>query len=311
MTRDQEAFFAMALKVKNYGTKNAASMTAIPAVAALYTQLGTHITQLIAADTGSRADLTGYAVGKETKRQALIALGIKVTNAVTSYAVMNSDPVLRNRADFTMSSWEKISEDALISQASIVKNLATPLGAALVPFGAAVADITALGTALTAFIDSVSDPSLAIDQRKIDNRQVAALIGNIRDLFDDKLDVLMRSFAVNNPTVYNLYQSARAIDLNGAVQSPTSTVTVPPATVMTVHTAASYDPDTFYTLQNQGPDALQCSLSTASDHEGPEPVLLLPGETRARLAANLAPSGTFLVANNPGNVAVVLKIWVE
>lgn len=311
MTKDQEAFFAMALKVKNYGTKNAASMTAIPAVASLYTQLGTYITQLIAADTGSRADITGYAVGKNAKRQAVEVLALKLSTAVTSYAVMNNDPVLRNRADFNMSSWYSVSEDELVTQASIVKNLATPIGAALVPFGATVADITAFGTALTTFIDSISDPSLAIDQRKSDNKQVVTLIGNIRDLFDEKLDVLMRSFVVNSPTVYNLYKSARAIDTNGAVHAPTATVTVPAATIVTVHTAAAYDPDTFYTLENQGPGAMQFSLSTANDHEGSDPVLLGAGETRSRLAANLATSGTFLIANNTGTESVVLRIWVE
>jgi hypothetical protein len=311
MTKDQEAFFAMALKVKNYGTKNAASMTAIPAVAAVYTQLGTMITQLIAADTGSRADLTGYAVGKGAKRQAVEMLSLKISTAVTSYAVMNNDPVLRKRSDFSISSWPNMTEDELVTQASIIKNLATPIGAALVPFGAAVADVTALGTALTTFLDAISDPTLAIDQRKSDNKQVAAVIGNIRDLFDDKLDVLMRSFATNSPIIYNLYQSARAIDTNGAVQSPTVTVTVPPTTIITIHTAAAYDADTFYTLQNMGAESVQFSLSTAADHEGPDPVLLGANETRSRLAANMAPSGTFLIANNPGNVAVTLKIWVE
>ncbi|MDI1257208.1 MAG: hypothetical protein PSV16_14030 [Flavobacterium sp.] len=285
-------------------------MTAVPAVAGVYTQLGTYINQLIVADTGSRADLTGYAVAKLAKRQALEALAFKISNAITSYAVMNSDPVLRKRADFGTSRWHGMTEDELITQATIIKNLA-PAGAALVPFGAAAADLTALGTAITAFLDAISDPTLAIDQRKNDNQQVVAIIASIRALFDDKLDVLMRSFAVNSPVVFSLYESARAIDANGAVEGPLATVSVPPATTMTVHTATAYDADTFYTLQNEGSGAVQFSLSDTTDHEGPDPVQLAANETRSRLASNLAPSGVYLVVNNPGSAAVMVKVWVE
>ncbi|MGK4567043.1 hypothetical protein [Flavobacterium sp. 3HN19-14] len=256
MNREQEAFFAMALKVKNYGTKNAAAMTAVPAVNAVYTQLGTYITQLIAADSGSRADLTGYAVAKLAKRQAVETLAFKVSNAITSYAVMNDDPVLRKRADFAASKWRGMSEDELVTQASIIENLA-PAGAALAPYGAAAADVTALNTAITNYLDAISDPTLAIDQRKSDNKQVIAIIGSVRALFEDKLDVLMRSFAVNSPVVYNLYESARAIDINGSVEGALVTVSVPPATTMTVHTATAYDADTFYTVESQG--QVRCS----------------------------------------------------
>lgn len=193
MTKDQEAFFGMALKVKNFSAKNTAGMTAVPAVAGFYTQLNTLIAALIAADAGSRADLTGIAVSKTIKRQSLETLALKLSNALASYSVINNDMVLQKRADFPSSRWYSFSEEELVTQTTIIKNLATPLAANLVPFGAAAADITALGTALTAFTDAISDPSLAIDQRKGDNVKVVELIDQIRTLFADKLDVLMRS----------------------------------------------------------------------------------------------------------------------
>ena len=105
MTKDQEAFFGMALKVKNFNTKNATSMTAVPAVAGFYTQLNTLITQLVTADVGSRADLTGYALSKSVKRTTLETLSLKISNAISSYAVVNNDAVLQKRADFPSSKW--------------------------------------------------------------------------------------------------------------------------------------------------------------------------------------------------------------
>lgn len=311
MTKDQEAFFAMALKVKNFYAKNSTSMTAVPAVSGFYTQLDGLIAQLIAADSGSRADLTGYAMAKTAKRQALEIAALKISNALTSYALINNDVVLQKRADFPSSKWYSCSEEELVTQGNVVKGLATPLSSALVPFGATAADVTALDAALTAFIGIISDPSLAADKRKEDNVSLSERIDAIRTLLADKLDVLMRSFEVGNPTVYALYKSARAIDSNGSVMAPTKLGDMAPGVVTALHTAASYASDTFYTIQNVGNETLYFSLSNTADTEGPNPVLLAPGETRTRLADTLAPTGVYLVVRNIGTTPCKVKLWVE
>lgn len=311
MTKDQEAFLGMALKVKNFNAKNATSMTAVPAVAGFYTQLNTLITQLITADAGSRADLTGFALSKSVKRTTLETLSLKISNAIGSYALVNNDPVLQKRADFPTSKWYSCSEEELVTQATILKNLATPLSATLAPFGATAADVTGLGTALTAFTDAISDPTLAIDQRKEDNEKVVEFIDQIRTLLTDKLDVLMRSFEVNNPSLFALYRSARAIDANGSVITPTAIVDVLANTTQTIHTATVYSPDTFYTIQNMGTEAVLFSLSATDGVEGEEKVLLASGETRSRLAENLAPTGVYLVVKNVAAVPVKIRVWVE
>ena len=300
MTKDQEAFLGMALKVKNFNAKNATSMTAVPAVAGFYTQLNTLITQLITADAGSRADLTGFALSKSVKRTTLETLSLKISNAIGSYALVNNDPVLQKRADFPTSKWYSCSEEELVTQATILKNLATPLSATLAPFGATAADVTGLGTALTAFTDAISDPTLAIDRRKEDNEKVVEFIDQIRTL----LNVLMRSFEVNNPSLFALYRSARAIDTNGSVMTPTAIVDVLANTTQTIHTATVYSPDTFYTIQNMGTEAVLFSLSATDGVEGEEKVLLASGETRSRLAENLAPTGVYLVVKNVAAVSV-------
>ena len=311
MTKDQEAFFGMALKVKNFNAKNATSMTAVPAVAGFYTQLNTLITQLVTADVGSRADLTGYALSKSVKRTTLETLSLKISNAISSHAVVNNDAVLQKRADFPSSKWYLCSEEELVTQANIIKNLATPLSTTLEPFGALEADVTALDVALTAFTDAISDPTLAIDQRKEDNEKVVESIDEIRSLLNDKIDVLMRSFEVNNPSLFALYRSARAIDSNGSVMTPTAIIDVLPNAIQTIHTADNYNPETFYTIQNMGNEAVLFSLSATTDAEGEEKVLLNAGETRSRLAENLAATGVYLVVKNTAAIPVKIRIWVE
>lgn len=312
MTKDNEAFFGMTLKVKNFGVKNTTSLTAVPAVAPLFTQLGTLISQLIAADAGSRADLSGFALTKTAKRNALETLALKVSNAISSYAVIADDMTLKKRADFPSSKWYACSEEELITQVTVINSLATPIPAAtLAPYGVTADDIAGLATALTAFTNVISDPTLAIDQKKEDNIKLVTTIDAIKTLFTEKLDVVMRSFEVNNPSLYGLYLSSRAIDINASAMAPTVVVDVAPATVKTVHTATVYDANTFYTIQNMGTAPVVFSLSATTNVEGNEKVLLNVGETRSRLAENLAPMGLFLVVNNSSAVPVSVRVWVE
>lgn len=311
MTNEQESYFGMTLKVKNFQVKKALEIAGVPAVAPFFSDLNHYIDDLIIADAGSRADLTGYAIAKSVKRQELERLGLKISVALCSYSVVNNDVVLRKRADFPSSRWYSFSEEELVTQATIIKNLAQPLSAVLDPFGADATDVTAIGTTLNDFITIISDPTLAIDQRKNDNIEVELIIDRIRTLFADKLDVLMRSFEVNNNSLFALYRSARAIDVNGSVHAPTVDTVVLQNSSVTVYEAPAYEANTFYTLQNKGSQIVHFSLSSVDNVDGPEAVMLSPGETRSRLAENLASSGVFLVVKNSTADPVNIRVWVE
>ncbi len=311
MTKEQESFFAMALKVKNFYAKNTVAISALAAVVPFYTQLSTLISQLITVDMGSRADISGYALMKASKRKALEALAQKVSNGLTSYALIQGDMELQKRADFTASSWYLCSEEALVTQASIVSNLATPLASSLVPYMVTATDVTNLTASIATFISVISDPTLAIDTRKEDNVNVVLKIDDIRTLLTEKIDVLMRGFELTNPTLFGLYGLARAIDVNGSVTAPTKVVDVAPEKVVTIDKASSYDPNRFYTIENKGTLSVFFSLSTSEDVAGTEEVLLEAGQTRVRLAENLDPTGVYFIVNNPNNVPITVRLWVE
>lgn len=311
MNKEQESSFAMMLKVRNFNEKNMVALAVIPALPPFFATVKTKITDLILADAGGRSDVSGHAIAKSRMRETLEGLALKISNSIASYALINNDYVLQKKADFPTSAWYKFSEEELVTQATIVKNLATPLSANLAAFGATAADVTAIGTTINSFTDIISNPSLAMDQRKNDNKRVIVVLDEIRTILIEKLDVLMRSFEVNNPNLYSLYLSARAIDVNGSVMKPTVIGELAPATLKAVHTAGTYNPDTFYTVQNLGTETVFFSLSALENTAGTEEVLLNAGETRSRLAENLAPFGTFLIIRNPGATPSNVKIWVE
>jgi|GEM_PF-4063770 len=311
MNKEQESSFAMNLKVRNFNEKNAVALAVVPAVVPFFATVKTKISELILADAGGRSDVSGHAIAKSRTRETLEGQALKISNALASYAVVNNDYVLQKRADFPKSAWYKFSEEELVTQATIVKNLAVPLSANLVTFGATAAEVTAIATTINSFTDIISNPSLAMDQRKNDNERVVVVLDEIRTILTEKLDVLMRSFEVNNPNLYSLYLSARAIDINGSMMKPTFIAELAPAALKTVHTALTYNPDTFYTVQNLGTESVFFSLSAVENTAGAEEVMLNTGETRSRLAENLAPFGTFLIVRNPSAIPGNVKIWVE
>ncbi|WP_379968037.1 hypothetical protein [Epilithonimonas sp. UC225_85] len=239
------------------------------------------------------------------------SLALKISNAVASLAAVNGDLILKKRADFSSSSWYSISEEELVTQATIIRDLGQTNATAMAPYGAATADVTALTTALTTFVDVITNPTLALDQRKNDNKRIPEIIDQMRTLFEEKLDVVMRSYELSNASLYNLYQSARAIDINGSASKPTVLKDILPGSLVALHHADAYSITTFYTIQNMGDQAVAFSLSTTETTEGPDPVLLSGGETRSRLAENLAAAGTYLIVKNPGTLPVSVRLWVE
>ena len=311
MNTIEEVYFSMTLKVKNFASKNAAAINPIPGVTAQITQLNTLITSLIAADTSSRADLSGFTLSKRAKRDTLEAFCLKFSNGIAAYAVNSNDIVLQKKADFTTSSWYLSSEDELVTNATILKNLSTPLISSLTSYQITAGDLTAFDAALTAFTDSISDPTLAIDQRKVDNERIPEIIDQIRTLFDTKLDVMMRVLEYSNPSLYSLYTLARAQDTRGSATAATAEKEVAASTITAIHTAPAYNAAAFYTIQNLGNEAVYFSLSTSANAEGPSPVLLAGGATRVRLADNLAATGTHLIVHNPSAIPVKIKLWVE
>ena len=75
--------------------------------------------------------------------------------------------------------------------------------------------------------------------------------------------------------------------------------------------AETYDTTTFYTIQNIGNQAVTFNLSTMETEEETEPVLLLGGDTKSRLAETLAPEGTYFMVKNTGTLPVSVRLWVE
>jgi hypothetical protein len=312
MDKVQESTAGMFLKTANFFIKNGVKIGTIPALPPLFATHQVNVNDLFNADTGARADLRGYTMDKGIKRTNLETIALKISNAVSAVAALASNNALLKRADFSSSFWYSCSEEELITQATIVRDLAIPIIASLLPFGVAPADLASHTTALNSFVLAVSDPSLVADVRKEDNNRMDDIIDRARLHLDTKLDIVMRVFESTDPVFYKLYNDARAIDTNGSAQAPTAIVQIDANSLRNINTQTKYNPDLLYTFQNTSATAdIDVSLSAAADTEGDIVITIPKGQTRQRMAKNLSSNGVFLMANNHTPDLGELKIWIE
>ncbi len=311
MTKEQESFLGMVLKVRNFSTRHQTTLATIPALSGLFTELQNKLEVLLTNDRKAGTDLTGYTEVKADKRTALENSVLRVSNALVAYAAVNNNKVLQKQAYFPSSDWYKMSEESLITQAGIINGLSVSLAEDMSVYGATPQDRTDLGTYLNDFILEVSTPTLVIDERKDGTQNIIENISDIRLFLNEKLDAVMRVFESTNKDLYELYNSARAIDINGSISNPSAVVTVAANSITSVYTLPEYDGDYLITVRNNGSNAVHFSLSTEATAEGIEKVLLNAGETRSRLASNLSNNGTYIIVSNSNTTPNEVKIWVE
>jgi hypothetical protein len=312
MDKIQEASAGSFLKVRNFTNKNTTKIATITGLPGLFATHSNNVNDLFAADAGSRADLRGITIDKGIKRKNLETIALKLSNAVSAHAAMNNDNGLLKRADFNTSAWYNISEEELITQTTIVRDLSLPLATPLAIFNVTPADITTLTAAINTFVAAISDPSLAIDVRKEDTMKVADIIDRTRLHLETKIDIVMRVFEATDATFYKLYKDARAIDTNGSAMAPTVVVAMPENYLKTIYKMPGYEADTLFTFQNTSDsETIFVSLSRIDNEEGSIIIQVPAGETRQRLALNLGNAGEYLIGTNRGTTPGELKIWVE
>ena len=152
---------------------------------------------------------------------------LEVADQLAALAEKNKDANLAAQVEFTLSSLDKLEDDALEETGQSVSALAATNLAALADYGITAADVTALDALRTRFHGVKSVPRTAIAGRAGQTANLPVLISNTTSLLRNRLDKLMTKFKKSSPEFYSGYRTARVIVDRGG-SSPDSPTPPPP-----------------------------------------------------------------------------------
>lgn len=312
MENNLENKLSMYQKVKGFFTLNAASTASMPVISTLSTQLDEKITAILAIATTAGADITGFTVDKQQKRNDLKVKTLKLSTAIVVHAAMTENPKLKEKCDESPSSMDSMRDNDFYTYARLVITEATSIMQELVPYGVATSDLTDAITASENYISVIQAPRVQINERSRSLADLEILFNETDALLKNKIDQAMKLFLTSNVSLYNGYLGARAIDQTRGNYPPDYTGTALPNAITLVATLPYLAGRTFE-VENLGSVPIIFSLSTTANAMEGALVTLAPGEYRARVTTNLNPNTAadkLHIQNQDLQQAAQYKVWV-
>lgn len=163
------------------------------------------------ASQTQETNMKGAALDKRFKRDAMTNKTIVLAQAMFAYAEDQGDVVLREKVNYSESDLAK-KRDAVVAQLSQgIRDLANALVASLADYGVVAADVTALQTAIDAYVAVVTAPRNATTVRKGATAEINALVKDSMKILNNRMDKLMPEFETSAPLFFQEYFDARII----------------------------------------------------------------------------------------------------
>ncbi len=230
MDDSQVEFVGMLIKVKTFLNKKAAQLTDTPVIASsLQPEVEQFIEDIFSEDEDASGTISGNTELKRELRNRVERIGFEVAAACAAYYTITvPNPVLRAKCNYqrTDLSSSNMRDMVLYVKMKVVHEIADPIKALLAPFGILVTDVDNLNNALEQYFAELEGPRDAIGERAASGRQVDRLIGEVRKLPTEQLDVVMKYYAVNDPELHDYYLNARSIDQTGGGPIPDEDETI-------------------------------------------------------------------------------------
>lgn len=299
-------------KTQGWFVLHAAETAGIAAVATVKAEFDSKVNSILLKASAASADITGYTVLKQAKREVMETAIMKISVGVVFYANMNGLPQLSEKCDETSSAMKAMRDDSIYSYAQVVIQESTPVMASLVPYGVVAADLTAATLAASEFLKVIQEPHSQINER-------GRTLDQLKELFDEtdaflikKLDPAINLFKVTNPDLVDSYLGARTIDDTGAYTPPDYEGVAHPNDFSLI-AEFPYVADRVFDFKNTGNVPLEFALSAGMTLEGTT-VLLPPGGAAQRQTDNLNSNSLatkLIVRNDDVGVGGSYKVWVS
>jgi hypothetical protein len=191
-----------------------------PPFAEAVTRVKAGIDALGAASDAQEKPTAGLTVDKAQLRSDLEEKTLKIADQLAALAAKNQKGDLAAQVRVTRSSLDQLGDLDLEQTAERIALLANLNFGALADYGILPADVTALDTARTAFVETKAVPREAVAQREAQNESLSPLIANVRSVFRNEIDKMMSPFKKSDPDFYHGYIAVRVVVDRAAPATP-------------------------------------------------------------------------------------------
>ncbi len=163
--------------------------------------------------------LVGVALDKRTKRNTMVERTLALSNSLFALAVDLGDLPMQERVRYSRTTLDR-GRDAVVGQrCQAVHADGVGASAALAAYGVDAGALTALQTAIDAYVAVIGSPRTALTVRKGATAEMAMLVKDSMKILTERMDKLMTMFATTAPRFHQEYFDARIIVDNAARQT--------------------------------------------------------------------------------------------
>jgi len=314
--------FSMVKGVNDFLNEHQTTITGIiPATAGMITQLNNLMTDLINVLPLTTSRITGYALDKQSRRDALMNETFSVGNAVALYyTFVVPDELLRQRVTFTKSFLRNLAGSNLLVRAREVHETAEPIKTLLAPYAVSAARVDGLKTIMDSYFDKFSSPEEKRKEVMNASKKAVALLQQVDALLKNQMDLVIGNIEPQHRELYFEYKLLRRIN-NSPVNKTVKKSTVLPGEVKYINYRKDFlQAETKLTLHNDSArtkgNPLQFYFAARKNDKpkAEQPVIIInPADEKTITAteAGFSAETPLLHVFNPGKVKVRWRVRVE
>ena len=303
---------SMYQKVQGYMTLHTTETAGVSAIATLKTQFDAKVNAILSLAATANADITGFTVDKQAKRNELKAKILKLSTAIVAHGAMTDNFKLLEKCDETPAAIDAMRDNDFYTYAKLVLNEATPLMTLLAPYGVIATDLTAANTAATTYLTNIQNPRVQINERSRSLNDIEDLFVDADTFLKEKLDKVMKVFIATNTSLHKGYEGSRGIDqTRGNIAA--DYMDNAPAGAITLVATLPYLAGRTFEIENTGSIPLTFSLSATTDALEGSVLNLDPGQYAVRKTTNLntnTAADKLYVQNTDTALAGSYKVWI-
>jgi len=207
----QENKLSMYLAVESVVNTNNPVWSGVPAFASAVGAFALKLEGIVGVVERQETAITGVRSDKLNAQNLMIETALTVSGSVFAYASTVNNQTLKEAVSYTESSLKYVRDTISAERCTVIHSQASAVVADLGDYGVTPAVLAELDDRITAFIELIAAPRVAITSRKGATSVLVELIKEMDLILKEQLDMLMPQFKVSDPVFYTHYFDSRLI----------------------------------------------------------------------------------------------------